>query len=97
MRWSTASQFLGVVKLEQMHLVVSITGVPGDWKVVALETDQKTPEKILDSHAHEILGDFKEFKEAERKALLYAKRWYERKTKELKKKCACGPIRKKTR
>jgi hypothetical protein len=80
-----------------MSLGVSIVGIPGEWKVIAIETDKRDAEEILESHAHEILGDFKRFSEAEKRAVLYAERWFERKAKEFKKKCACGPIRKKKR
>lgn len=93
--WRVQAAFLGFVEANGVGLGVTIIGKPGEWQVSAIETSKRNVPEIFDSHAHEFLGEFKDFEKARRKGTLYARDWLRAKQQGTKQKCGCGPIRKK--
>jgi hypothetical protein len=92
--WHTIANFMGIVVApDGTKLAVSMTGQPGAWAVVAIETEGTSPEEMLASHAHDVIGSYKRFSRAEAAAMRYATRWLAERRK--LEKCGCGPIKKK--
>lgn len=85
----------------RMKLAVTLSPAADGWGVTALEMQREkgkawSAQKILDHHAHEIVGQFGTIIEAVAAAESYAREWATRRTKErsegLANKCACDEI-----
>jgi hypothetical protein len=83
----------GAVVRGKDKLVFAMTSRLGLYRLLALETDATSPDGVLDSHAHEWLGDFEDRERARACATRYAKTWWTKKVRA--EKCACKPIGKK--
>lgn len=76
--WSTQAGFVYTVSAPLTRLLCFVALQPqGQWQVLALETpgDATTEEKVLESHAHKIIGSYPHVSEALAAAESFAHHW----------------------
>lgn len=90
--WQTVAALVFVAKRgDGQTLAVNINQAPnGKWYVVGLQADIATGVGVLDKHAHQAIGSYRELQKAMRAAVHYAKDW--RLRGDDLEKCACDDM-----
>jgi hypothetical protein len=75
--WQFTTQFSGVVQKAGYRLGVSVSRLSpkDDWTVFALQSKENGLAGVLNSHAHQVVGQYGDLQQALAAAQQYADRW----------------------